>query len=1027
MHISELFIRRPVFATVVALILILVGLVSYERLTVREYPAIDEPVVTVTTAYRGASASVIEREVTQPLEEAMAGIEGIEILTSSSRPESSQVTARFTLSTDPDVAASDVRDRVGRARGQLPDDVDEPIIAKVEADASPIMYIAFASSRMSGMDITDYLDRIVKNQLQNQPGVAQVSIFGERLYSMRVWVDRQRLAAYGLTVQDVENAVRNQNAEIPSGRIESTKREFTVLSKTALETPEEFSKIVVKEANGFQVTLGQVAKVEIAPADERRAATYNGQTSISIGIVKQATANPLEVSAAIRKKLEQMKPTLPVGMEYSIGFDSSIFINESIKSVYETIFEAVILVVLVIFVFLRTVRASFIPVVTIPISLIGTFGMMLLFGFSINTLTLLAMVLAIGLVVDDAIVVLENIFRHIEEGMTPLQASIKGSREIAFAIIAMTLTLAAVYAPVAFAEGRTGRLFLEFALTLAGAVVVSGAMALTLTPMMCSKLLRHETNAGRFDKLLGSWLDRLDVAYKGALEKALSRKGLIVVAAVVVAFSCVGLFKLLNQELAPTEDRGILLIAGRAPEGATLDYTLHYTKQIEKIISQVPEVQGYLVVAGFPEITNLISFSRLKHWSERDRSQQEIVNSIQPKLMGIPGILAFGINPPSLGQSARTQPVEFVLQTSGSYDDLANDVNKFMEKVRANPGFVNPDTDLKLDKPQLDIKVNREKVVDAGIDVSTVGRTLETLLGGRKVTRFERNGKQFDVIVQVADKDRRTPQDISDIYVRGKGGEMVQLSNLIDVKETVAPASLNRFNQLRAATISANLAPGYSMGEALSFLQKTAAEVLPKNAETDLNGELREFTKSSGTLAVTFVLALMFIYLVLAAQFESFIEPTIILVSVPLSLAGALLLMFVTNVVTGSNITLNIYSQVGLITLIGLITKHGILIVEFSNQLREQGRSVRDAVVEAAGLRLRPILMTTGAMVLGSMPLAIASGAGAESRQSIGIVIVGGMSFGTLLTLFVVPTVYLIIVSWRETRRAAREERAVEA
>lgn len=1027
MHISELFIRRPVFATVVALILILVGFVSYERLTVREYPAIDEPVVTVTTSYRGASASVIEREVTQPLEEAMAGIEGIEYLTSSSRPESSQVTARFTLSTDPDVAASDVRDRVGRARGQLPDDVDEPIIAKVEADASPIMYIAFASSRMSGMDITDYLDRIVKNQLQNQPGVAQVSIFGERLYSMRVWVDRQRLAAYGLTVQDVETAIRNQNAEIPSGRIESTKREFTVLSKTALETPEEFSNIVVKDTGGFQVTLGQVAKVEIAPADERRAATYNGQTSISVGIVKQATANPLEVAAAIRAKLKQMEPTLPVGMEYSIGYDTSIFIEESIKSVYETIIEAVILVVLVIFVFLRTVRASFIPVVTIPISLIGTFGMMLLFGFSINTLTLLAMVLAIGLVVDDAIVVLENIFRHIEEGLSPVQAAIKGSREIAFAIVAMTLTLAAVYAPVAFAEGRTGRLFLEFALTLAGAVVVSGAMALTLTPMMCSKLLRHDTGGGRFDKMLGGWLDRLDSAYKNTLEKALGRKTLIVVMAAVVGLSCVGLFKLLNQELAPTEDRGILLIAGRAPEGATLDYTLHYTKQIEQIVSEVPEVKGYLVVAGFPEITNLISFSRLSHWSERDRSQQEIVNSVQPKLMGIPGILAFGINPPSLGQSGRSQPIQFVLQTSGTYDDLANDMNKFMEKVRANPGFINADTDLKLDKPQLDIQVNREKVVDAGIDVSTVGRTLETLLGGRKVTRFERNGKQFDVIVQVADKDRRTPQDISDIYVRGKDSEMVQLSNLIDVKETVAPASLNRFNQLRAATISSNLSPGYSMGEALAFLQKTAAEVLPKNAQTDLNGPLREFTKSSGTLAVTFVLALMFIYLVLAAQFESFIEPTIILVSVPLSLAGALLLMFVTNVVAGANVTLNIYSQVGLITLIGLITKHGILIVEFSNQLREQGRNVREAVVEAAGLRLRPILMTTGAMVLGALPLALASGAGAESRQSIGIVIVGGMSFGTLLTLFVVPTVYLIIVSWREKRRAAKEGQAVEA
>ena len=699
MHLSELFIRRPVFATVVALILMLIGIVSYQRLTVREYPAIDEPVVTVTTDYRGASASVIEREVTQPLEESIAGIEGIEILSSASRPEQSQITARFTLETDPNVAASDVRDRVGRVRGMLPDEIDEPIIAKVEADAQPIMYIAFLSDRMSELDITDYLDRVVKNQLQNQPGVAQVVIFGERLYSMRIWIDRARLAAYNLTVQDVESAVSQQNAEIPSGRIESHDREFTVLAKTALKTPEEFGAIVVKQSGGFQVRLRDVAKVEVAAADKRRAATYNGTPSISIGIVKQATANPLEVSQAVRDALDRLASTLPVGMTTGVGYDSSIFIDESIKSVYETIGEAILLVVLVIFFFLRTVRASFIPVVTIPVSLIGTFGIMFALGFSINTLTLLSMVLAIGLVVDDAIVVLENIFRHIEEGMTPIEGAIKGSREITFAVISMTLTLAAVYTPVAFATGRTGKLFLEFALTLAAAVIVSGFMALTLTPMLCSRLLRHNPSAGRFDRFLGEKLDRLDAGYKRALERVLGRRRAVVVAAVCVALSCVGLYKLLNQELAPIEDRGTLLIAGRAPEGATIDYTLRYTREIEKIVAQVPEVSGYLVVAGFPQITNLISFSRLKPWSERKRSQKEIIESIKGKLWAIPGIMAVGINPPSLGQSARSQPVQFVIQTSGTYDELERYVSAFMGKVRENQGFIFPDTDLHLDCP----------------------------------------------------------------------------------------------------------------------------------------------------------------------------------------------------------------------------------------------------------------------------------------------------------------------------------------
>ncbi|MGB6085354.1 efflux RND transporter permease subunit [Parvibaculum sp.] len=1014
MHISELFIRKPVFATVVSLILMLIGFVSYDRLSVREYPEIDEPVVTVTTVYRGASASVVEREVTQPLEDSMAGIEGIEVLSSTSRAEESQVTARFTLETNPDVAASDVRDRVGRTRGLLPDEIDEPIIAKVEADAQPIMYIAFKSDRMSALEITDYLDRVVTDRLQNQPGVAQVAIFGGREYSMRVWIDRERLAAYGLTVQDVENAIRTQNAEIPSGRIESLDREFTVVSKTALQTPEEFEEIVVKESDGFQIRLKEVARVEVAAANERRSATYNGETSISLGVVKQATANPLDVAANVRRTLDDLAPTLPAGMGAFVGYDTSIFIAESINSVYETIFEAIVLVVLVIFVFLRTIRASIIPVVTIPISLITSFGIMLMLGFSINTLSLLAMVLAIGLVVDDAIVMLENIYRHIEEGKTPFQAAIEGSREITFAVIAMTLTLAAVYAPVSFAEGRTGKLFLEFALTLAGAVVVSGFVALTLTPMLCSKLLRHEVKETRLQRWLREQLEAIDGAYKNALRKALSRQGAVVAAAGIVAISCVGLFMLLQQELAPVEDRGTLLVVAQAPQGATLEFSTRYAKQIESIYVDIPEVAGYLVVSGFPQITDLVSFSRLVHWDKRRRTQQQIVETLQPKLGRIPGLMAFAVNPPSLGQSGRSLPVEYVIQASSSYEDLERYVNQMMHEIRNHPGFVNPDTNLKLQKPQLDITVNRAKVVDAGVDVATVGRTLETLLGGRQITRYEQAGKQYDVIVQVEDEERRTPGDISNIYVRGRTGEMVQLSNLVTVEETVAPNSLNRFNQLRAATISANLAPGFSMGEALTFLDETAARILPDVAQTDVDGQLREFVKSSGTIMVTFVLALLFIYLVLAAQFESFVDPFVILVSVPLSIAGALLLLFLTNT------TLNIYSQVGLITLVGLISKHGILIVEFSNQLREKGNSIYDAVIEAASMRLRPILMTTGAMVLGALPLALSSGAGAESRRSIGYVIVGGISFGTLLTLFVVPTVYLLIANAREKRQQAK-------
>ncbi|WP_046862613.1 efflux RND transporter permease subunit [Microvirga massiliensis] len=1003
MRLPEFCIRRPVFATVLSLILILVGVVSWDRLTVREYPVIDEPVVSVTTRYPGASAAIIETQVTQVLEGSIAGIEGIDILESTSRAETSRITVRFRLEIDPDVAASDVRDRVSRVRGRLPDEIDEPIIAKVEADAQPVIYLAFTSDRMNALELTDYVDRFVVDRLKNLTGVADVTIFGERRYAMRIWVDRERLAAYNLTVQDIESALRTQNVELPSGRIESQDREFTILSRTGLTTPEQFENIVVKLADGYQVKMRDVARVELGAADTRRDSTFNGKTTVTVGIVKQAVANPLDVSSALRQVLPEINESLPEGMTSEIGNDSAVFIDRSIKAVYSTILEAVGLVVLVILFFLRTLRASIIPVVTIPISLIATFALMYAFGFSINTLTLLAMVLAIGLVVDDAIVVLENIYRHIEDGMEPVAAAIRGSREIGFAVVAMTLTLAAVYAPIAFSPGRTGRVFLEFALTLASAVIVSGFVALTLTPMMCSKLLKHRSNPGRLYLAVERAFEAFESGYRSVLRGTLRVRWLVIIVAVGVAGSSAVFFMSLPSELAPVEDRGVLQVRGSAPEGATLSYTGRYARQVSQLVAQVPEVASSLLIVGFPDVTDFVAIGRLKDWAERDVKQQDLAAALTPQLSRIPGVRAFANNPPSLGQRGSSRPVEFVIQTSGTYEQLQEYVSTLLERVSDYPGLTNVDTDLKLNKPEFRIALDRAKVADLGLDVSVVGRTLETLLGGRQVTRFEANGEQYDVYVQLAAEDRASPETLSTIYLRSPRGEMIQLSNIVTVTESVAPKDLRRFNQLRAVTLSANLAPGTSLGDALNFLENTAREVLPSNVQTDLAGQSREFRAASQSLAVVFVLALGFIYLVLSAQFESFRDPLIILITVPLSMTGALAALYWTG---GS---LNVFSQIGLVTLVGLITKHGILIVEFANQQQEAGMQRLEAVIEAAVLRLRPILMTTGAMVLGAIPLALAEGAGAESRQQIGWVIVGGMSLGTLLTLFVVPTVYTLI------------------
>ena len=1002
MRLSETSIRRPVLATVMSLLLVLVGLVSFKQLSLREYPRIDEPLVNVSTRLLGASSEVIESQVTKPLEDSIAGIDGVDIMTSVSRTESSQITVRFKLSKEPDTAAAEVRDRVARVRGRLPDAVDEPVIAKVEADATPTIWLAYTSETMSTLELTDLINRVVKPRLQTVPGVADVQIGGDRRYAMRVWMDPDQLAAYKLTVQDVEDALRRQNLEVPAGRIESRQREFSVTARTDLNTVAQFNEIALKTVGGYTVRLRDVAKVQEAAASERSRVRLNGVPSISTGIIRNATANPLEVAAGVKALMPQIQRDLPASVTVVQANDLSVFIDRSIKAVYTTVTEAVVLVALVVFVFLRTLRASIIPLVTIPVSLVGAFALIALAGFTVNTLTLLALVLAIGLVVDDAIVVLENIFRHIEDGMEPFQAAIKGVREISFAVVAMTLTLAAVFAPLAFTPGRTGRLFGEFALTLAGAVLVSGFVALTLTPMLCSKLLRHNPKPNFFDRLMERMLVRTTEAYTGALRWSLAHRWVVVLVMLASAGGSWYLFSNAKSELSPMEDRGVIFMPVRAPDGATLEYTARYLDAVEAITSKYPEFDRRFMFMGGGQVSTGNAVMRTVDWEERTRTTAELARSLLPQLGGLPGVSVFPVTPPSLGQGFRERSINFVIVSGDSYANMARVGQAMIAEMQKNPGIVQPDSDLQLNKPEIFMDVDRARAADMGVSVDAVARTVETMLGGRAVTRYKRDAEQYDVLVQTSQSGRATPEDIEKIFVRGRGEAMVPLSSLVKVRESVSPRELNHFNQRRSVTITANLAPGYSLGEALTFMDATAAKVLPQGYATELNGVSREFRASSGSLGLVFVLALLFIFLVLAAQFESFIDPFVILLAVPLSMVGALAAL------QWSGGTINVFSQIGLITLVGLITKHGILIVEFSNQLRQQGKGVVEAVTEAASLRLRPILMTTGAMVLGAVPLALATGAGAESRQQIGWVIVGGMSVGTLLTIFVVPAIYTL-------------------
>ena len=1019
MKLSEISIERPVLATVMSLAIILFGVISFTRLPVREYPDVDPPIVSIQTFYRGASPNVVETEITDVLEEQLATLEGVKTIESSSREQGSSISVEFELSRDIEEATNDVRDRVSRVRGQLPSEADDPIVAKVDVNAQPIVWLALSSKRFSNLELSDVADRILKERLQRLPGVGNIFLGGERRYAMRVWLDPARMASHGLTTQDVESAIRSENAEIPAGRVEGIEREFAVRTRGDLVSAEEFGAIIVKQDGTERVSLSDVADVKVGAEDERTAVRWNGEPAVGLGVVKQSKASTIDVADAVRAALPELSRALPEGMKLDVAYDSSTFIKESIKEVTQTIFIAILLVVLVILVFLKTARATLIPGIAIPISIIGTFAVAYAMGFTINILTLLALVLAIGLVVDDAIVVLENIVRHMEMGKGRMRAALDGSKEIGFAVLATTITLVAVFVPVSFLSGTVGRLFSEFGLSVAVAVLISGFVALTLTPMLSSRILKrsHEQNQNRIARKIDRGFDALNTRYDRTLHWFLTHRGFALGAAGLLVLVIAGLFMLLPRELIPTEDRGVAFGIVIAPEGSTLEYTDRYMRQVESILLPLPERRGLFTATGLGfggpgQVTNGFVFLGLKPRHERARSQQQLVQELFPQLISIPGVLAFVINPPSLGGRFSSSPVEYVLQGE-TYDQLAQGVGAMMGEASKLGYLLNLDTDLRLNKPQLDVSIDRERAAQLGVSVTDIGTTLETLLGGRTVSEFKRGTKQYDVIAQVSPQNRATPSAIDDIYVRGKGG-LVQLANVVTIKETVAPKELNHYNRVRSATLTSNLPPGVPLGMALDALDKIAAEKLPAGMKHELAGQSREFRESSTSLYFLFLLSIVFIYLVLAAQFESFIHPLTILLAVPLAVAGALISLFVFRQ------SLNVYSQIGLIMLIGLVTKNSILIVEYANQLRARGLSISDAVAEAARIRLRPILMTSLATVFGILPIAIGLGAGAEARRPLGIAVVGGMIFSTFLTLVLVPVVYTYLA--RFTKVPARSE-----
>ncbi|MCE8001365.1 efflux RND transporter permease subunit [Billgrantia ethanolica] len=1009
MRLSDISVQRPVLATVLALLIVAFGLLSLERLSLQEYPAIDPPVVSIDTRYPGAAANVVESRITQVLEDRIAGIEGIEVVTSSSEDGRSRINIEFNLGMDIDAAANDVRDRIAGAQRNLPDDADPPEVQKADSSEEIVVWLSLSGEGYSMPELTDYANRYLVDRLSVQPGVARVRLGGGRDYAMRVWLDRNALAARNLTVSDVENALRAENVELPAGSIESRERQFIVRLPRSFAEAADFRRLAIGQgSDGYLIRLGDVARVEVGSVDDRSVFRANGVPMVGLGIMMQSTANVLELSQGVQAEMERLQATLPEGMQMSLNFDASVFVAGAIEQVVITLFIAMGLVVVVIFMFLGNVRTTLVPAVTVPIAIIGSFIALAAMGFSINLLTLLALVLAIGLIVDDAIVVLENINRRMHDyGETPLVAAFRGTRQIAFAVIATTLVLIAVFVPLSFLQGNVGRLFSEFALTMAAAVAISSLLALTLTPMMASKILKPNMDDSLAARGVQWLLELSQRIYRALLEIVLKARLAVLAVFIALIAATVWMAEQLPNEYTPREDRGNFIILVNGPEGATFDYMMDYMDEIELRLQPMldsGELERVVIRAprGFGNIENYnggFAIINMADWGER-RSAWEIMDEVRELLADLPGIQASPVMRQGFGQRVQ-KPVQFVLG-GGTYEQLAEWRDLMFAHIREhNPRLAGLESDYRETQPQLRVDIDYERAASLGVTVTEIGRTLEVLLGGRNVTRYVDDGEEYDVILEGDRARQNSPRALDNIQVRSaRSGELIPLASLVTLTDYAGASTLNRFNRIRSITIEANLVDGYPLGEALEYLEQTASEILPPEAQTNVAGPSRDYREASGATTFLLVLGALVVFLVLAAQFESFVHPFVIMLTVPLAMSGALLGLLLTGQ------SLNIYSQVGLVMLIGLAAKNGILIVEFANQLRDQGLAFRDALLDAAVTRLRPILMTAVTTMAGAIPLIVSTGAGAESRMVIGTVIMAGVAAATFFTLFVVPVAY---------------------
>ncbi len=1002
MAFTDPFIRRPVLASVVSLLIILLGMQAFSKLVIRQYPQMESALITVSTAYPGANAETIQGYITQPLQQSLASAEGIDYMTSSSQQNLSVISIYARIGADSDRLFTELLAKANAVKNQLPQEAEDPVLAKQAADSTALMYVSFYSDQLSNPQITDYLSRVIQPKLATLPGMAEAEILGNQVFAMRLWLDPVKMAAYGVTADDFSSAVRQYNFLAAAGEVKGQYVVTSINASTDLKSAEAFAAIPVKTVGDSRVLVGDIARVEMGSANYDSISSFDGIPSVYIAIKGTPSANPLDVIKHVRAAMPELEAQLPPNLKVAIAYDATEFIQASIDEVLKTLAEAVLIVIVVVFLFLGALRSVLIPVITIPLSMIGVLFFMQLMGYSINLLTLLAMVLAIGLVVDDAIVVVENIHRHIEEGKMPFDAAIEGAREIAVPVVSMTITLAAVYAPIGFLEGLTGALFKEFALTLAGAVIISGIVALTLSPMMCAKLLRHEENPSGLAHRLDQLFERLKRRYQRALHSTLETRPVVLVFGLIVMLLIPAFLAFSTSELAPEEDQGIVFLIANAPQPSNLNYLNAYTADFVNIFKSFPEYYSSFQINGSDGVQAGIGGFLLKPWGERERTQMELLPLVQARLDQIPGLQIFGFNLPSLPGTGDGLPFQFVINTPNDYETLLQVAERIKQRAMQSGQFAFLNVDLAFDKPEIVVDIDRQKAAQMGVSMQDLGTTLATLLGEGEINRFTIDGRSYKVIAQVERAYRDNPGWLNSYYVKSSSGEMVPLGTLISLSERARPSRLKQFQQLNAATLEG--VPIVSMGEALATVQRIAREEAPRGYGFDQAGSTRQFVQEGNALYLTFALALAIIFLVLAAQFESFRDPLVILITVPLSICGALIPIFL-----GFS-SMNIYTQVGLVTLIGLISKHGILIVEFANQLRhERGLSVRQAIEDAAAIRLRPVLMTTAAMVFAMLPLIFASGAGAVSRFDIGLVIATGMTVGTAFTLFVLPCVYTLL------------------